>query len=165
MTKVLQIRFGLIFFIIFIAYYFDFKHFDFRWPQEHGGICEQWIDDDPRLGCSIGSGINVVNKLFLILDPPTIWFVWGITFLGAGFRKGNKILKLERASHLAKDVGEFVAALGAIIALMRPFNEAGISQAFGVAFFGYFWGHVTAIFLITVANYLKTKEETNLVSP
>ena len=165
MTRVLQIRFGLIFFIIFMAYYFDFSHFEFRWYQEHGGICEQWIDDDPRLGCSRGSGINIVNKLFLILDPPTIWFVLGITFLGAWFRKGNIILKLERASHLAKDVGEFVAALGAIIALMRPFNEAGISQAFGVAFLGYFWGHITAIFLVTVANHLKTKDETKLVTP
>ena len=147
-----------------MAYYFDFMHFKFRWSQEYGGICEQWIDDDPRLGCSIGSDINVVNKLFLILDLPTIWFVWGITFLGAWFRKGNIILKLERASHLAKDVGELVAALGAIIALMRPFNEAGISQAFGVAFLGYFWGHLTAIFLITVANYLKTREENKLVT-
>ena len=165
MTRVLQIRFGLIFFIIFIAYYFDFKHFEFRWYQEYGGICEQWIDDDPRLGCSKGSGINIVNKLFFILDLPTIWFVWGITFLGAWFRKGNIILKLERASHLAKDVGEFVAALGAILALTKPFNEAGISQAFGVAFVGYFWGHITAIFLVTVANHLKTKDETKLVTP
>ena len=74
-------------------------------------------------------------------------------------------MKLERASHLAKDVGEFVAALGAIIALMRPFNEAGISQAFRVVFLGYFWGHITAIFLVTVANHLKTKDETKLVTP
>ena len=165
MTRVLQIRFGLIFFIIFMAYYFDFSHFEFRWYQEHGGICEKWIDDDPRLGCSRGSGINIVNKLFLVLDPPPIWFVWGITFLGAWFWKGNMILKLERASHLAKYVGEFVAALGAIIALVRPFNEAGISQAFGGAFLGYFWGHITAIFLVTVANHLKTKDEIKLVTP
>ena len=75
------------------------------------------------------------------------------------------ILKLERASHLAKDVGEFAAALGAILALTKPFNEAGISQAFGVAFVGYFWGHITAIFLVTVANYLKTKNERELVTP
>ena len=64
MTRVLQIRFGLIFFIIFMAYYFDYFHLEFRWYQEHGGICEQWINDDPRLGCSKGSGINIVNKLF-----------------------------------------------------------------------------------------------------
>ena len=108
---------------------------------------------------------KLVNKLFFILDAPTICFVWGITFLGVWYRKGNMILKLERASHLAKDVGEFAAALGAILALTKPFNEAGISQAFGVAFVGYFWGHITAIFLVTVANFLKTKNERELVTP
>ena len=165
MTRVLQIRFGLIFFIIFMAYYFDYFHLEFRWYEDHGGICEEWINDDPRLGCSKGSGINIANKLFFILDAPTICFVWGITFLGAWYKKGNIILKLERASHLAKDVGEFAAALGAILALTKPFNEAGISQAFGVAFVGYFWGHITAIFLVTVANYLKTKNERELITP
>ena len=45
-----------------------------------------------------------------------------------------------------------------------PFNEAMISKAFGVVFLGYFWGHFTAIILITIANYSKTKEETLLKS-
>ena len=51
------------------------------------------------------------------------------------------------------------------MALTRPFNEAGISHAFGVAFVGYFWGHITAIFLVTVANFLKNKDERELVTP
>ena len=61
-------------------------------------------------------------------------------------------------------MGEFAAALGAILALTKPFKEAGISQAFGVAFVGYFWGQITAIFLATVANYLKTKNVRELAT-
>ena len=41
-----------------------------------------------------------------------------------------------------------------------PFNEQMISQAFGVVFLSYFWGHCTAITLITITNYLKTRVET-----
>ena len=40
---------------------------------------------------------------------------------------------LEKASHLAKDVGELGAAIGAIHTFMGVFNEAAISQAFGLS--------------------------------
>ena len=40
-----------------------------------------------------------------------------------------------------------------------PFNEQMISKAFGVVFLSYFLGHFTAITLITIRNYLKTREE------
>ena len=92
-------------------------------------------------------------------DGPTLFIVWGITIFGAWFKRGNLILKLERASHLAKDAGELAAALGAIMVFTLPFNEQMISQAFGVVFLSYFWGHFTAITLITITNYLKTREE------
>ena len=94
----------------------------------------------------------------------TLIFVWGITIFGAWFKGGNLIAKLERGSHLSKDAGELAGALGAIMVFTLPFNEAFISKAFGVVFLGYFWGHLTGIILIIIANYLKTKEETLLVN-
>ena len=45
------------------------------------------------------------------------------------------------------------------------FNEAAITTAFGVVFLSYFWGHFFGIILITIANYLKTQEENELVTP
>ena len=99
-------------------------------------------------------------SLELIFELPALIFIWGITIFGAWFKHGNLIAKLERASHLAKDAGELCAALGAIMVFTLPFNEEMINKAFGVVFLGYFWGHLTGIILITVSNYLKTKEET-----
>ena len=110
--------------------------------------------------CLKGSNIKEVFSLYLIFDLPALIFIWGITIFGAWFKNGNLIAKLERASHLAKDAGELCAALGAIMVFTLPFNEEMINKAFGVVFLGYFWGHLTGIILITVSNYLKTKEET-----
>ena len=57
-------------------------------------------------------GFKEVFKLELIFDGPMLFIVWGITIFGSWFKRGNLILKLERASHLAKDAGELAAALG-----------------------------------------------------
>ena len=63
-----------------------------------------------------------------------------ITFLGSAFRRLGVVGSLEKASHLAKDVGELGAAIGAIHTFMGVFNEAAISQAFGFVFSAYFAG-------------------------
>ena len=155
MYKSVPIRLILLFFMIFSAY-MQSPPWDIQWTKQSGGICEEYtIEHD----CSKGEGFKEVFKLELILDAPTLFIVWGITIFGAWFKRGNLILKLERASHLAKDAGELAAALGAIMVFTLPFNEQMISQAFGVVFLSYFWGHLTAIILIIITNYLKTREE------
>ena len=104
--------------------------------------------------CPVRDALIAISAVSRSRISPTI------TIFGAWYKDGNLIAKLERASHLAKDAGELCAALGAIMVFTLPFNEEMINKAFGVVFLGYFWGLLTGIILITVSNYLKTKEET-----
>ena len=156
MYKSVPIRLILLFFMIFSAYMTS-PPWDIQWTKQSGGICEEYTIEHE---CLKGEGFKEVFKLELIFDGLTLFIVWGVTIFGSWFKRGNLILKLERASHLAKDAGELAAALGAIMVFTLPFNEQMISQAFGVVFLSYFWGHFTAITLITITNYLKTREET-----
>ena len=176
MFRVLPIRFGFIIFIIFFSIYFSFADFKFHWTFTTG-ICEEYtmFHDEvlEEMGgsraipieCAKGKNLKEVPRFGLFLDAPTLLLQLIITFCGSWFRKGNLVNKLERASHLSKDVGEFTAALGAILVFNMPFNEAAISLAFGGVFLSYFWGHFFGIVLITIANYLKTQEENELVTP
>lgn len=92
-------------------------------------------------------------------DIPTLLVIAGITMLGAFYNKGDKILMLERASHLAKDAGEFAAAIGAIFFFSGVFNEQQMSKGFGYVFLAYLYGHGLAIGLHTIANHLKNQIE------
>ena len=166
MIRVLPLRVAIILFIIFVGYYFNFDKFEFEWTQI-SGICEEFVTEDGKIyattECAKGSNLKENLKIDYLIDIPTLLLQVVITFCGSWFRKGNLISKLERASHLSKDVGEFTAALGAILVFNMAFNEAAITTAFGVVFLSYFWGHFFAIILITIANYLKTQEENDLV--
>ena len=168
MFRVLPLRVGLILFIIFVGYYFNFSSLEFEWTQV-SGICEEFSEKeqekDVHTECVKGINLKEDLKINYLFDFPTILLQIVITFCGSWFRKGNLINKLERASHLSKDVGEFSAALGAILVFNMAFNEAAITTAFGVVFLSYFWGHFFGIILITIANYLKTQEENELVTP
>ena len=82
-----------------------------------------------------------------------------ITILGSAFRGHGLIGSLEKASHLANDVGELGAAIGAIHTFMGVFNEAAISQAFGFIFSAYFVGLSTSIICSALANYLRSKKQ------
>ena len=157
MLKIVPIRLILIIFIIFQAYTFHELPWNADYTRESGGICEEYSSN---FECLKGTGIKEVFIFDLIFDLPTLYFIWGITIFGFWFKGGNLIAKLERGSHLAKDAGELCAALGAIIVFTMPFNEAMLSKAFGIVFLGYFWGHLTGIILITITNYLKTREGT-----
>ena len=160
MSVTIPTRIFLFLLMIFIAYTMGDHPLDIRLTKLSGGVCEEFSGVE----CIKGIGMKEVNVFELIFDIPTLIFVWGITIFGTWFKGGDLIAKLERGSHLSKDAGELCAALGAIMVFTLPFNEAMISKAFGVVFLGYFWGHFTAIILITIANYLKTKEETLLKS-
>ena len=46
-----------------------------------------------------------------LIDVKTFLFVFGLTFLGSWFNKGNFSNKIERASHMAKDAGELAATI------------------------------------------------------
>ena len=65
---------------------------------------------------------------------------------------------LDKASNLAKDVGELGAAKGAIHTFMGVVNEAAISQAFGFVFSAYFTGLSISLLCSALANYLRSKE-------
>jgi len=172
MFRVLPLRVGLILFIIFVGYYFNFSTLEFEWTQV-SGICEEFsVKEQEKDGgiyvhteCVKGTNLKEDLKINYLIDFPTILLQIVITFCGSWFRKGNLINKLERASHLSKDVGEFSAALGAILVFNMAFNEAAITMAFGVVFLSYFWGHFFGIILITIANYLKTQEENEFATP
>ena len=167
MSRVLPLRFGLIILVIFVGYYFNFESFQFEFSQV-SGICEEFknpLSDKihATTECVKGTNLKENLKVMYLLDIPTLLLLFVITFCGSWFSKGNLVNKLERASHLSKDAGEFTAALGAILVFNMPFNEAPISAAFGSVFLSYFWGHFFAIILITFANYLKTQEENDLI--
>ena len=73
-------------------------------------------------------------------------------------RKGDRIKVYEEASHIAKDVGELAAAIGAILVFWGQFNERSMAVGFGVAFLSYFVGLATSLFLRAYAEHLKRKE-------
>ena len=170
MFRVLPIRFGFNIFIIFSVYISVLLILNFigHLPPEFvkNTQCsmmryqKKWVDPELyQSNVQKVKNLKEVPRFGLFLDAPTLLLQLIITFCGSQFRKGNLANKLERASHLSKDVGEFTAALGAILVFNMPFNEAAISLAFGGVFLSYFWGHFFGIILITIANYLKTQEE------
>ena len=159
MSVTIPTRIFLFLLMIFIAYTMGDHPLDIQLTKLSGGVCEEFSGVE----CIKGIGMKEVNVFELIFDIPTLIFVWVVTIFGTWFKGGNLIAKLEIGSHLSKDAGELCAALGAIMVFTLPFNEAMISKAFGVVFLGYFWGHFTAIILITITIYLKTKEEPLLV--
>ena len=158
MFRALRFRFGIMFFLIFLAFFFDFMNGEFRWHHQTG-ICHE-VDYQAR-ECISGQNLHTISKFEILFDLPTLMFVWGITFLGSYFKSGSLINKLERASHLSKDAGELAATVGAVLTFAGVFHEAAMAGAFRYIFYAYFVGHLTAIILITFANYLRSKEEDN----
>ena len=102
--------------------------------------------------------LSTVSLLSLFFDPPSILLISVITFLGSAFKGLGVVGSLEKASHLAKDVGELGAAIGAIHTFMGVFNEAAISQAFGFVFSAYFAGLSISLICSALANYLRSEE-------
>ena len=100
------------------------------------GVCENY--DFSKQECASGEKLSTVSLLPLFFDPPSILLISVITFLGSAFRRLGVVGSLEKASHLAKDVGELGAAIGAIHTFMGVFNEAAISRAFSFVFFSLF---------------------------
>ena len=150
----MPLRVGLILFIIFVGYYFNFSSLEFEWTQV-SGICEEFSEKEQEKDGGIYvhtecvKGINLKEdlKINYLFDFPTILLQIVITFCGSWFRKGNLINKLERASHLSKDVGEFSAALGAILVFNMAFNEAANYYSFRGRFSflllgPFFWNYI-----------------------
>ncbi len=127
--------------IIFLAIFFDFFQMEFRW-NILTGVC----DDYNRLNeqCLSGEKLDLISKFKIYFDIPSIFFVWGITLFGTFFYRGSVIEMLE---------------IGAIQAFRGVFNEATISNAFGVIFTTYFIGLLTSILCHTFANWFRAKEK------
>ena len=152
----LKFRLSGMLLIIFLAIFFDFFQMEFRW-NILTGVC----DDYNRLNeqCLSGEKLDLISKFKIYFDIPSIFFVWGITLFGTFFYRRSVIEMLEGASHLAKDAAELGAAIGAIQAFRGVFNEATISNAFGVIFTTYFIGLLTSILCHTFANWFRAKEK------
>ena len=145
---------GILFFL-FMAIFFDFRNGELRFEMLTG-VCENY--DFSMQKCASGENLSTVSLLPLFFDPPSILLISVITFLGSAFRGLGVVGSLDKASHLAKDVGELGAAIGAIHTFMGVFNEAAISQAFGFVFSAYFTGLSISIICSALSNYLRSKE-------
>ena len=145
---------GILFFL-FMAIFFDFRSGELRFEMITG-VCENY--DFSTGECASGEKLSTVSLLPLFFDPPSILLISIITFLGSAFRRLGVVGSLEKASHLAKDVGELGAAIGAIHTFMGVFNEAAISQAFGFVFSAYFAGLSISLICSALANYLRSRE-------
>ena len=156
MYRNIRIRLGGILLIVFMALFFNFRDLEF-YSYHYTGVCEDY--DWWNSVCHSGEELLKRPTLQTFTDIPTFLIVSGITMLGSFYTKGDKILKLERASHLAKDAGEFTAALGAVFFFGGVFNEAQMALGFGIVFLAYFYGHGIGIILQIIANHLKTTEE------
>ena len=156
MAHTLRFRIGGILLLIFIAFCFNWRDLEFNWFQTTG-TCDDydWFTNT----CYSGEKLLKQPLLLFYLDLPTFFIVGGITFLGSFYTKGDKILRLERASHFAKDAGQIFGAVGAIYFFTGVFNEAQMARGFGIVFLSYLYGHIFGIILTTIANYLKTREE------
>ena len=145
---------GILFFL-FMAVFFDFRSGELRFEMMTG-VCENY--DFSKQECASGEKLSTVSLLPLFFDPPSILLISVITFLGSAFRRLGVVGSLEKAAHLAKDVGELGAAIGAIHTFMGVFNEAAISQAFGFVFSAYFAGLSISLICSALANYLRSRE-------
>ena len=121
------------------------------------GICEDYNRINEQ--CLSGEKLDLISKFKIYFDIPSILFVWGITLFGTFFYRGSVLEILEAASHLAKDAAELCAAIGAIQAFRGVFNEATISNAFGVIFTAHFIGLLTSILCHIFANWFRSKEK------
>ena len=102
------------------------------------------------------------NMLELNLDLVTLILVVGLTFLGSWFKQGSLVNKLERASHLAKDCGELIAAMGAVITFSYVFYEPFLHVAFKIIFLSYMYGQILGYILTVITNYLRSSEESDI---
>ena len=105
---------GILFFL-FMAISFDFRNGELRFEMLTG-VCENY--DFSMQKCASGENLSTVSLLPLFFDPPSILLISVITFLGSAFRGLGVVGSLDKASHLAKDVGELGAAIGAIHTFM-----------------------------------------------
>ena len=158
MFRALRFRFVVMIFLVFLAFFFNPNGPEFIWDMQ-SGICNEY--DFSNRVCLSGENLLTFPKFEALVDLPTLFFIWGFIFCGSYFKSGNLIDKLERASHLSKDAGELCACTEALLIFSGVFHEAGMAVAFKSVFQAYLYGHFTAIILITMANYLKSKEEDN----
>jgi len=159
MLKALRFRFILIFFFLFMALFWDFYRGEFR-STVQTGVCEKY--DFVKGECTLGSNLKTVEFYPQTLDLVTLILVVGLTFLGSWFKQGSLVNKLERASHLAKDCGELIAAMGAVITFSRVFYEPFLHDAFKYIFLSYMYGQILGYILTVITNYLRSSEESDI---
>ena len=159
MFRALRFRFAAMILLVFLAFFFNPNGPEFVWEIQ-SGVCNEYNFSERK--CISGENLFSFPKFEALIDLPTLIFIWGFVFCGSYFKSENRIEKLERASHLSKDAGELCACTEALLIFSGVFHEAGMAVAFKFVFQAYLYGHLTAIIRITMANYLKSREDAAL---
>ena len=155
----IRLRFLGILMILFVATHFDFQSSTFRF-ESPTGVCEEAYSPERGFYCTEDSVILQRPIFERFIDLPTIFVVWGFTFLVVYTRRPeNSVDFWEETSHVAKDAGELAAALGSVLAFTGVFNERTMSIAFSIVFLGYFTGHLTGMCCKAYAMHLRRKQE------
>ena len=116
--------------IVFVATHFDFQSSTFRFERPTG-VCEEAYSPERGFYCTEDSVILQRPIFERFIDLPTIFVVWGFTFLVVYTRRPeNSVDFWEETSH-----------------------------AFSIAFLGYFTGHLTGMCCKAYAMHLRRKQE------
>ena len=99
MIKALRLRFLFIIFMIFMALFWGQEKFR---TNIQTGVCEDF--DYEKWVCISGFNLRTVPFFMQLFNAETFIVVFGLTILGSWFTKGNLSNKIERASHMAKDL-------------------------------------------------------------
>ena len=108
MFKALRFRFGFMFFVIFLAFFWDFQTFEFKWDMQ-SGICNEY--DFGNRQCRSGENLITFPKFVALIDIPTIIFIWGITFSGSYFKSGKLVKNWREHRTWQKMLVNFVPVL------------------------------------------------------
>ena len=154
MIKALRLRFLFIIFMIFMALFWGQEKFR---TNIQTGVCEDF--DYEKWVCISGFNLKTVPFFMQLIDVKTFLFVFGLTFLGSWFNKGNFSNKIERASHMAKDAGELAATIGAVISFSGIFFEPSLHITFKYIFVAYLYGNLLGYLLTVISNYIRSEEE------
>ena len=155
----IRLRFFGLLVLVFLAMFLDFRELELIWERPTG-VCQEGFSSEKGFYCIEESIIFQRSTFIRFFDFPTIALIWGSTFFVVYTRSPKDSIQFwEEASHVAKDAGELMAALGSILVFTGVFNERTMANAFAAVFYAYFVGQLTALLCKTYSLHLKRKND------
>ena len=155
----IRLRFFGLLVLVFLAMFLDFRELELIWERPTG-VCQEGFSSEKGFYCTEESIIFQRSTFIRFFDFPTIALIWGSTFFVVYTRSPKDSIQFwEEASHVAKDAGELMAALGSILVFTGVFNERTMANAFAAVFYAYFVGQLTALLCKTYSLHLKRKND------